>query len=154
LTRLAALVGTQPGDAALARALGLLTGKNADGPAGWQVAVLEGLGQGLQSSQRSLARLWDNPTPALKGTLEQTRLFFSRPDKPAHDEKRPLGERAAAIRLLGYGPFALASTPLQGFLAPQQPRELQLAAVHALAAQDNAKVADVLLAQWGSYGPA
>jgi putative membrane-bound dehydrogenase-like protein len=153
LTRLAALVGTQPGTADLSRALGLLAVKGQDSPASWQIAILEGLGQGLQSSQRSLARLWDNPPPALQGTLEQTRLFFDRAKQTALDDKRPFAERAAAIRLLGYGPFAMASAALPDLLAPRQPGEVQLAAVHALAAQDNAKVADVLLAQWGSYGP-
>ena len=155
LTRLAALVGTQAGDAALARRAAparRCAGKERRRPG--RSAVLDGLGQGLQSSQRSLARLWDKPPPALQDTLEQTRRFFNQAVKLAGDDKRLIPARIAAIRLLGYGPFALAAAPLQELLAPQQPREIQLAAVHALAAQDHPKVAEVLLAPWGSYGPA
>jgi putative membrane-bound dehydrogenase-like protein len=154
LTRLAALVGTQPGETGLARALRLITAKGQAGPATWQVAVLEGLGQGLHNSQRSLARFWDKPPPALRETLEQTRPFFRQAQETARDEKRPLSERTAAVRLLGYGPFASASAVLPELLAPQQPRPVQLAAVRALAAQDDPKVAQLLLARWGSYVPA
>src|SRR5262249_31600621 len=48
LARLAALVGARATDADLARTLGLLTAPGKD--SAWQVAVLEGLGQGLQQN--------------------------------------------------------------------------------------------------------
>src|SRR5205823_5057522 len=61
LTRLAALVGARPGEADVARALGLLAAADRDGTAAWRVALLEGLGQGLQNSARPLNRLWEQP---------------------------------------------------------------------------------------------
>jgi putative heme-binding domain-containing protein len=154
LTRLAALVGSRPGDADLARALALLTAGGTGAPAGWQAAILEGLGQGLQNSQRPLVRLWEKPPPALREALEKTLPIFTGAAAAARDEKRPLAERTAAVRLLGYGPFAAAGSALQELLAPQNPGEVQLAAVRALSLHEGPKVAELLLASWNSYSPA
>ncbi|HEY1376988.1 MAG TPA: PVC-type heme-binding CxxCH protein, partial [Gemmataceae bacterium] len=63
LTRLATVIGAQADDAALARVFKLL-GEQPDAAA-WPVAVLDGLGQGLQHGKRSLRQLWENPPPAL-----------------------------------------------------------------------------------------
>ncbi|MBY0524386.1 MAG: c-type cytochrome [Gemmataceae bacterium] len=151
LNRLGAIAGARAVDADLARALNLLGG---DAPASWQVAVLEGLGQGLQNSGRSLRKLWEDPPAALKEPVEKAQPFFKRAATAAVDEKRPVAERIAAARLLGYGPFPVGSGALKDLLVSTTPGELQLAAVRALAAQDNPKVADLLLAQWTGYGPA
>jgi putative membrane-bound dehydrogenase-like protein len=153
LTRLAALVAARPGDADLARALGLL-GEGKEGAAAWQVAILTGLGQGLQNSSRPLGRLLEQPPPGLKDAVEQARPFFKRAAAVAQDGKRPVGERIAAANLLAAGPFATAAPPLQDLLGPQNPSELQLAAVRALSAHDHAEVAGLLLAGWGAYSPA
>jgi putative membrane-bound dehydrogenase-like protein len=152
LTRLAALAGSRANDTDLARALALLRVDDKGGAA-WQVAVLEGLGQGLRNSGRPLGRLWEQPPPALEEAVAGVQPFFVQAAAAARDGKRPLGERLAAARLLGYGPFAVASGPLQELLAPQNPSELQMAAVRALALQDNAKVAELLLEPWASYSP-
>src|SRR5262249_31141201 len=121
---------------------------------GAHVAILEGLGEGLKNSGRPLSKLWDQPPEALKDAVARVRPFFDRAAITARDEKRPVAERLAAVGLLGYGPFATASTPLKDLLAPTAPGDLNLAAVRALSGQDSSKVADILLAQWGSYGPA
>jgi putative heme-binding domain-containing protein len=152
LTRLSAVVGRGAKDAELARALRLLTGK--DEMQVWQVAVLTGLGQGLQNSKTPLSRLWGQPPPALKEAIEQVRPFFQQAATTARDGKRPVSERVAAARFLGYGPFATAAPALQALLAPQNPAELHLAAVRSLAQHDGPKVADILLEPWASYGPA
>src|SRR5262249_8010319 len=65
-----------------------------------------------------------------------------------------VAERAAAIRLLGVGPFAVGVGPLQKLLTPLHPGEVQMASVRALAGHDSPKVADILLAGWNSYSPA
>jgi putative membrane-bound dehydrogenase-like protein len=152
LTRLAALVATRSGDADLARALRLLGGKGE--PAAWQVAVLEGLGQGLGHSGRRLARLWDRPPAALKDAVAGVLPFFTRAAAAARDTKRPVAERVAGARLLGYGPLAAATPALAELLAPQNPGPVQLAAVRALARHDSPRVAGLLLASWDGYSPA
>jgi putative membrane-bound dehydrogenase-like protein len=152
LTRLAAVVGARASDADLARALGLLT-PGAKKELAWQAAVLQGLGQGLQSGGRPLARLWDEPPADLKGAVTHLRPLFERAAAVARDGRRPLPERLASVRLLGYGPFDVAAAALPDFLTPQEPADLEMAAVRALARHDNTRVAVVLLGPWTSYGP-
>jgi putative heme-binding domain-containing protein len=152
LTRLATVIGAQADDAALARVFRVL-GEQPDSAA-WPVAVLDGLGQGLQNSKRSLRKLWDQPPPALADAVKRVLPLFRRAAAIAADPKREEAERATALRRLGYGPFDVAADALAAALGPQNPPELQAAAVRALAAQDHPRVAELLLARWDGYGPA
>jgi putative membrane-bound dehydrogenase-like protein len=153
LSRLAAVVGARSSDADLARALRLL-GKQGPTAERWQIVLLDGIGQGLRSSGRSLVRLWERPLPDLKEAIDQARPFFDRAAEAARDPKRSPADRLAAIRLLGSGPFGIAGPALHDVLAPQNPSDIQLAAVRALSAHDSSKVAAILLTSWGSYSPA
>jgi putative membrane-bound dehydrogenase-like protein len=152
LTRLSALVGAQAGDADLARALSLLGDGKAESSA-WRVAILDGLGQGLHNSRRSLNHLWDQPPAPLKEAVARARPFFERAATRAQDDKQPMPVRTTAVRLLGAGPFAVAGPALQELLEPQNPGELQMAAVRALSLHTDSRVADMLLSQWNSYSP-
>jgi len=151
VTRLGTLIGASNNDAELAQALTLLTGDEVS--PNWQLAVLDGLGQGLQIAQRPLRQLWEEPSPALKDAVTKARPFFERAAKTARDEQQPLPERLAAVRLLGVGPFAVGGEVLPGLLAPQHLPEIQLAAVRALSAQDSPKIAELLLTSWNNYPP-
>ena len=150
VTRLAAMVGAGASDREVAEVLRLVA---TPAKGGWQVALLAGLGQGSQNSRRALSRLWESPPSAFKDAVEEVRPFFTRAAASARDARRPLAERIAAIRLLGYGPFGTAASALQGLLDPQEPAEIQLAAVRALALQLNPKVPDILLASWNRFTP-
>jgi putative heme-binding domain-containing protein len=153
LTRLAALVGTKADDAGLAKALNLLGAPGKEtGRA--DVAILDGLGQGLQNSARPLARLWEQPPLALKDAVGRARAFFEQAAAVARDEKRPAGERAAAVRLLGRGPYGPLAAIAPGLLTAQAPPEVQLAAVRALALHARPQVSEMLLAPWAGYSPA
>jgi putative membrane-bound dehydrogenase-like protein len=154
LTRLAALVATKADDATLGKALGLLKVPQKQTPQAWQLAVLDGLGQGARSSSRPLAKLWEQPPDSLKEAVAQARSLFERAAVTARDEKAGVEERIASVRLLGNGPFALASAALPELLTPQTPSELQMNAVRALALHDSPKVAEMLLASWKEYSPA
>jgi putative membrane-bound dehydrogenase-like protein len=153
LTRVASLAATGASDADLARTLNLLAPDGKTKPAAWQVALLEGLGQGFQNSQRNLTGLWERPPPALKEAVAKTLPFFKEAAQAARDGKRPAAERVAAARLLGHGPYATAGPVLKELLAPRNPSEVQMAAVRALSLHNRAQVADLLLAAWGSYSP-
>ncbi len=153
VTRLAELVAARSNDADLARMLSLL-GDPADGAGGaWQIALLSGLGQGLQNTPRPLSRLWEAPPPALKDAVTKARPFFERAATTARDPKAAAADRVAAARLLGAGPYSVAAPARGEGLAPPNPAEVQLAAVRGLSALDNAKVPEELLAGWGSYSP-
>lgn len=153
LTRLAQLAGTTKQDAELARAFQVMERAGTHGIAPWQLAVLEGLGQGLQNSGRSLEKLWAKPSPVLKDALDRARPLFTQAAQTAVTEKLATPQRLAAIRLLGYGPFESAQEPLGSLLTPQQPQEIQLAAVRALGLHNQPAVAPLLLQGWGSFGP-
>jgi putative membrane-bound dehydrogenase-like protein len=153
VTRLAALVGARAGDAELAQALAPL-GEETDGGDGWKVALLEGLGQGLQNSKRPLSQLWERPPPGLKAAVEQALPLFARAAAAAVQGNKVSAQRLAAVRLLAFAPFATAAPALQELLDPRNPGDLQLAAVRSLAQHQNAKVAEMLLASWSRYSPA
>src|SRR5262249_17760590 len=128
LTRVAALVGARASDAELARALGLLEAKQTS-PQTWQVAILEGLGQGLHNSGRRLNKLWQEPPPGLQEVVAKVARYFQQFAAVARDGNAPMTARLAATRMLAYGPYDSASTALQDLLAPQSAPELQLAAI-------------------------
>jgi putative membrane-bound dehydrogenase-like protein len=153
LARLAALVGARQDDAQLAQVLRLL-GEDPGGASGWQVAVLTGLGQGLQNTPRPLGRILEQPPPALRQAVRHVEPFFRRAATVARDEGRPVEDRLAAVRLLAGGPFATAGPALRELLEPRNASAVQLAAVRALSAHDRPQVADALLAGWASYSPA
>ncbi len=152
LERLAALVGVKAGDADLCRALRLLRATKEAGA--WRFAVLDGLGQGLQNSSRSLAQLWDKPPASLKEAVAGVRPLFEQAANTGRDAKRPIAERIAALRLLGRGPFVFASGAARDLLTPRTPPEVQTATVRALSPHPQAEVADLLLASWNGYSPA
>ncbi len=152
LTRLAALVGVKAGDADLARALDLLASARKD-VAPWQFAVLDGLGQGLQNSSRSLAQLWEKPPSSLKEAVAHVRPLLEQAAKVSRDSKHTPAERIAAVRLLGRGPYTLAAATAEELLAPRTPPEVQSAMVRALSLHPQPQVADLLLATWNGYSP-
>jgi putative membrane-bound dehydrogenase-like protein len=152
LSRLAALVGVKAGDADLGRALRLL-GTGAKESGHWQIAVLNGLGQGLQNSARPLAQLWDKPPSSLKEAIAGVRPLFEQAANTSRDAKRSPAERIVALRLLGRGPYALAASAAEDLLNPQTPPEVQSAMVRALSLHPQPEVADLLLAAWNGYSP-
>jgi putative membrane-bound dehydrogenase-like protein len=152
--RLSATIGARNQEAELGTVLSAITAKTDAGPEAWQLAVLEGLGQGLQNRAGSLGRLWSEPPPALREPVDELRPLFRRAAAACLDEKRPAAERVAAARLLGYGPYEVAGPALKALLSPQAPSELQMAATRSLAGHEDARVADALLAGWSGYSPA
>jgi putative membrane-bound dehydrogenase-like protein len=150
--KLAGLVGSSAPESDLAHVLPLLLQKQGDAIAPWQIRCLEGVGQGLFQSGRSLEKVWQSE--ALAETREQAKVLFAQSARIAKDEKQPLKERLAAVRLISFGPFELLAGDLAELLTPQQPPEVQLAAVRGLAVPTNSKVGPLLLAPWGSYSPA
>ena len=71
------------------------------------------------------------------------------------DEQAVLSDRAAAARLLGRRDAQRAGDIelLSGLVAPQNPAELQQAAIAALSATDDPQVLSVLIGQWRSHSP-
>ncbi len=152
LTQAASLLGAQADHSQLAATLKLLRPRPGE-PVDWQIAVLTGLAQGMQSRQNSLSRLFNKPPEDLKDLLDQIKPIFTSSAVVAMDEKQSASARLSAIRLLAYGPWSDVAAALRDLLKPQTSSDIQLAAVHALANQDYPKVAETLLASWEGYSP-
>jgi putative membrane-bound dehydrogenase-like protein len=121
----------------------------AAGPGSWQLAVLEGWGQGLKAKGLPLDKVWE----AQPKKLESIRPALAEAVKKAGAADVAVAERSLAVRLLAYAPFAEAEPALRNLLGPQAPAELQVAAVRALANHENAKVGTLLLENWMSASP-
>jgi putative membrane-bound dehydrogenase-like protein len=153
LTRLAALVGASDGESDLAKAMELL-GSPGKEPTRLQMALLDGLGQGLAQSGRSLDALWEKPPARLVAAVAKARVLFEQAARMAVDSKRPLSQRVSAVRLLGSGPFAPLAEAAPTLLSPRTPPAIQLAVLRALSAHAKPKTAELLLAAWPAAGPA
>jgi putative membrane-bound dehydrogenase-like protein len=153
LGQLAALVGTRGVDAELAATLGRL-GEAGKELTPLQIALLDGLGQGLANSGRPLSSLWEKPPPALAQAVRKAKLLFARAAVQATDEKRAPATRARAVQLLGRGPFAPLAEAAPALLSTRQPPAVQLAAVRALSAHARPEVSGLLLQAWSGVSPA
>lgn len=153
LHRLAAVVGAQADDAALAGFLCQLARLPGEKGADWRQRVLWGLFQGRYARWGPLTALWQQPPPALRTALAQVRPFFAEAAQCATAEQASLAERQRALRLLAYGPFPLVESACKQLLRPQTPKELQQAAVQALGQQAGAASGALLLSAWSSYSP-
>jgi putative membrane-bound dehydrogenase-like protein len=153
LGQLASLAIASARDAEVSRLLGLATPEKGYTPAAWQQALLEGLGEGLRDSRRTLSALLEKPPQALKKAAGRLRPVFEETARTARSDGKPLAERIDAARLLGYGPYSVAGVPLQELLSPRVPPELQLAAIRALGRHEGPSVSRALLSAWPGYSP-
>ena len=151
ITRLAAMVGAKGDDAGIARTLILLGKAKADSPE--PMALLGGLGQGMQNSTRPLSKLLGSPPDTLKEAVTRALPIFHKTSAIVRDEKQPLSARLTALRLLTYAPSKIAIDSLVEMLSSQQPLEVQSAAVRALASRSEPQIASALLAAWNRAGP-
>jgi len=154
LTRLAALVGARANDKELAASPCLRWAKGEGGEL-WKAAILEGLGQGMQNSGRSLREVWEKPKSLdLAEAVTKVRPFFEQAAatgaRRQEDGSRPPRRDAVCW---GWGRSPSRIPALEPLLTVRNSVEVQLAAVRALSLQDSPLVAGTLLTQWGGYSP-
>lgn len=147
--QLAAMTGAT-GDVEKIRHLFLILGKLSTDE---QLAVLDGLGQGMKNTARPFNTLWTNPPEGLKGPLADYRGIFTLKAKDAVSNGLDLDSRMTAVRFLGYAPVEIAKEPLATLLTPQVPSSLQSAALRALGNFNQIEIAETLLANWNAQGP-
>jgi putative membrane-bound dehydrogenase-like protein len=152
LNRLAAMIGAQGNDSQTAQVLKLLADVQKQSPT-LALALLEGLGQGMQNTARPLSKLWDKPPETLADAVNNAHAVFHQAAQSAAEESRPLPERVAAIHLLAHAPASVAIPALRELLVPQAASELQTAVVRALAVRGDPEVSTILLAGWQGHGP-
>jgi putative heme-binding domain-containing protein len=97
--------------------------------------------------------VWDEVRKFDARAAERVTAELGRARATALDAKSGVTDRTAAVRLLGYGEFAAVQAAVKKLLQPQQPKELQLAAVAALARHATDQSADLVLAAWPELSP-
>ncbi len=152
LRRLAAIVGASGNELAIARVIQTIA--DGKGTTGVDAALLDGLGQGMQNSKRPLNAWLAMPPKDSANIVATLRMRFEQAAQFVADAKKPLDQRLASAALLTYAPFDLAGSTLSELLSPTSTSELQLAAIRALAAHADPKVAGHLLKGWKTYSPA
>jgi putative membrane-bound dehydrogenase-like protein len=124
----------------------------------WRSQIISGLGAGLprhrgRLGRSSLPKLLANPPAELKQSIGRLRGLLEENQIAAMNKKSPTANRIAAVELLSFLPFAKAKSSFVELLANDQPVELQIAAIDALAANGSADAAVIVLNRWPELGP-
>lgn len=127
---------------------------------GWRISTALGLAEGISGraeikiSKKGplFALLGENASKAERKALDK---FMSQVDARAGDENERIELRVLAADLLGHTDFDRTSEVLKSLLGAQNPPELQLKAVAALARQGDVRGAELLTDRetWSSYTP-
>lgn len=138
--------------------LGEITASTEGQDTSWQMAAVAGLGDGLRSrglGTKDHSGLMSLSSEDSSPAGRKLAALFQRSIGIATDTQQALPHRLAAVRLLGHSNFASAGEPLQALLDPQQPAELQYAAVRSLGQMPDPLVASTLLKRerWNTYTP-
>jgi putative membrane-bound dehydrogenase-like protein len=151
LSRVAAMIGARAQNNEIASVLKLTLSSNIQ--AGANIALLDGLGRGMQSQRTSLATWLSQPPP---GAVEVARLVRNQFEYSVEVLKNPqasTSDRLQAARLLAYAPFEDAHLALASALTPSTPIDVQLAAINSLSRHSDKRVAEVFLKELKTYGP-
>ncbi len=109
---------------------------------------ITGIGQGLKRSGKNLRLL--GLTGAAKQTVDK---LFNDAAAVALDETKSLEARVEETRLLAFDDFASCRTALLEGMAPQQPQELQRAAISTLGSFQHPEIGALLLKHWRTQSP-
>ncbi len=154
---LATVVGARGDREELATLLTTITATDETG-VWWQTATLGGLATGLPRHQGDLGRtslqsLVADPPKKLEESLERVRQLLERIQDVAVNEELDIGDRVAAIQLLGYQPFEEVVDAYNELLSTGQPLAVQLACIDAMHMGSDERVASIVLDQWPTLSP-
>ena len=124
-------------------------------PAAWQFKVLRSLLEALAKQKKSFSAYAASATPEARPAVARIQALLEAARNLAADVKATAATREAALSVLGYEPERQAADRqlLAGLLQPDQPLNLQLAALKALGSQAAPEVPGLLLADWKLHSP-
>jgi putative membrane-bound dehydrogenase-like protein len=154
LQELATLVGARRDPAEVGALLQALFATPDRTAVRWQLAVLNGLADGMGRRGTQLGALLEALPAAYRPAVRQTEALLGGMAALAVDPKKAAGERLAATHLLAHAPWTVAGPALRRLLSDERDQQLRLAAVRALAAQPSREVARLLMKSWRSCTPA
>ena len=118
-----------------------------------RMAAVSGVAAGLKVAGSSLAAVRDGlENPALSAAIAG--VLAHAPTVAGDMAGGNLTERVEAIRLLSWVPREAALSALDELLSPEEPADIQLAAVRSLAAHSGRQVGQILVRNWRTYSPA
>ncbi len=148
LESLAAIVGARKQSAEIGRTLDAAAGLPRGSRA--QLAVVLGLGSGLQQASSSL----DNVrTGASSGAAVMLGELFDQASQTAGNAESLTRQREQAVRLLGYAGGKRSVDALVALVDPLQPEALQILVVRTLARFSEADIAPRLIGMWRRSTP-
>jgi putative membrane-bound dehydrogenase-like protein len=112
-------------------------------------SVVQGLGDGLRKSGRSLSTVVDSSSPVAKVVAD----LLSESRKVALDNKAPMVERKEAIQFLSQDKLDDALKILTELLKASQPREIQVTAIGTLKGFTGKEAGKALIDGWSGYTP-
>lgn len=123
--------------------------------AAWQQRLLASLLDVMEYRGQSLAEYGERASPPLRAAIDATRGLFEQATRDAVDASLDGSQRVSAIRLIGRGGGEARHDPasLATLLVPQEPVEVQLAVVAALARLAPPQLPHLLLDGWSQHGP-
>ncbi|MDB6028327.1 MAG: putative rane-bound dehydrogenase [Verrucomicrobiales bacterium] len=125
--------------------------------AGWQIASVNGIAEGLRSrtNPMSFASLLVGDSGAVMQLNLRIARLFKVAAEAAQDSKLPLSQRVVAVNFLGQSDYATSGATLAKLLEPTQASELQTAAVRALGQMNDVAALNTLVTRehWSSFTP-
>jgi putative membrane-bound dehydrogenase-like protein len=158
MVELGRILGVSQPPPGLLPVLGQLLAPNRSEHLAWQMAAVGGFGEGLRARG-----IGSKQTPALLNLVNedssnlrvQVDKLFAQSSEMALDTNRPTGQRLAALSLLAEGDFTASGGTLEKLIEPQQPVEIQSAAIRALGRMLPEEKASLFVqrARWNAYTP-
>jgi putative heme-binding domain-containing protein len=121
----------------------------------WQIEALASFDRAIRRRDLSLAALRADAEGSLRESLAKADAIMDIARQVAVDLDAPIDRRVVVLPLLGRGSRKQSEDldTLAALLSPQQPVDVQLAAVRALAQFNKDDIADRLLASWRQLSP-
>jgi putative heme-binding domain-containing protein len=133
---------------------------NGDRDAGWQEAALGGLDEGLRARTTTeggrihLENVIAGDSPITRLTRERVEYLQQHCGETITNLMQPLDARLVALRFLAATEATNVTKVLPGLVEPQQPVEIQVAAIRALGELPDADINALLTGdRWSSYTP-
>ena len=171
LRRIASILGSRQKDSEIASVLARAAEAKSERDTWWQTASLYGLAEGLKRGAHRRAKLsldaqnhlmdlaearfpqlrksafraasqveWA-PSPRLRDAMQRSEVIAQRAEEKIQD-------REDAVSLLALGPSGATFPIVEKLLSPQEPEQIQIAAVHALLGFQDARAGKVVVDRW------
>ncbi len=161
LVELCRILGVSATPEKLSVVLAEITASSSDKDTPWQEAAVSGLADGLRgrglatASHSGLMGLVSTDFTNNNPTRARIEDLFKRAAATARDSAQSVDRRLVAIGLLAQADFSVSGSTMQSLIEPQQPAQIQAAAVRALGQMTDlaAGVSLVNKSRWASYSP-